>query len=309
MNMRPPRPIPSQSGFKPKQLALLAALAEVKTLRGAANRIHVSQPAATRLLRELEQMLGVRLFDRSTLGLHVTAAGEAMIQHARSLEAGMLNAYREVHDAAAGTMGTVRLGIFGSVDPVFLSRAITALKQAAPRVHVAIKEAPKEFLFQALRRNDIDAAISRVSVDSGAQWVSQQPLYTETFSLVCGRGGPRKGRSASIESLLDVPWILPTADSLLRQRLSAFCLDRYGRAPQSYVDSESMLSTIALLDATAYPGVLAASVARYFIKSGQLRLLADRLAGIESSVVLVTRAGEAPRPSLAGLIRALGVLR
>lgn len=309
MNTRPPRPIPSQSGFKPKQLALLAALAEVKTLRGAADRIHVSQPAATRLLRELEQMLGVRLFDRSTLGLHVTAAGEAMIEHARSLEAGMLNAYREVHDAAAGTLGTVRLGVFGSVDPVFLSRAIAELKQAAPRVHVAIKEAPKEFLFQALRRNDIDAAISRASVDSGAQWVSQQPLYTETFSLVCGRSGPRKGGAATIEFLIDTPWILPTAESLLRQRLNAFCLDRYGRAPQSYVDSESTLSTLALLDATSCPGVLATSVARYFIKSGQLRLLADRLAGIESPVVLVTRVGEVPRPSLAGLIRALNACR
>jgi DNA-binding transcriptional LysR family regulator len=306
MNTRSPRPIPSQSGFKPKQLALLAALAEVKTLRGAADRIHLSQPAATRLLRELEQMLGVRLFDRSTLGLHVTAAGEAMIEHARSLEAGMLNAYREVHDAAAGTVGTVRLGVFGSVDPVFLSRAIAALKQSAPRVHVAIKEAPKEFLLQALRRNVIDAAISRVSVDSGMQWASQEPLYTETFSLVCGRSGLHKRRSATIESLIDMPWVLPTAESLLRQRLSAFCLAKYGRAPQSYVDSESTLGTLALLDATPYPGVLAASIGRYFIKSGQLRLLADRLAGIESSVVLVTRAGEVPRPSLAGLMRALG---
>lgn len=308
MTPRTGRPPPSRSGFKPKQLALLAALAEFRTLRGAADAIHVSQPAATRLLHELEQMLGVRLFDRSAKGLQVTAAGEAMIEHARSLEAGMLNAYREVHAAADGALGTVRLGVFGSIDPVFLSRAIATLKESAPQVHVMIKEAPKEFLVQALRRNEIDAAISRLSVDSGAHWVRQRVLYTETFSLVCGRSAPpRRGRASTIGALLERPWVLPTEESMLRQRLNAFCLAQFGRAPLSYVDAESTLGTLALLDATANPGVLAANVARYFANAGQLRVLAERLAGIESSVVLLTKATEVPRPSLSRLVRALGV--
>jgi DNA-binding transcriptional LysR family regulator len=69
-----------EARLKSRQLALVVALDDTRSLRQAAERIHISQPAATRLLQELESQLGVELFQRSRRGMQPTMAGEVMVR-------------------------------------------------------------------------------------------------------------------------------------------------------------------------------------------------------------------------------------
>ncbi|UUZ65034.1 LysR family transcriptional regulator [Polaromonas sp. P1-6] len=92
--------------FKTRQLALLVAIGETRSLRQAAERIHLSQPAATRVLHELEDALEVMLFARSRQGMLPTVAGGVMIESARVLLTAMKDAYVNTKEAAAGRVGS-----------------------------------------------------------------------------------------------------------------------------------------------------------------------------------------------------------
>ncbi len=290
----------SNINFKLRQLALLTALADTGTLRGAAERIHVSQPGATRLLQELEETVGEPLFIRNKGKMQVTPAGEMMISHAISLQNRMLNAYLDTKRAATGNAGVLRLGIFGSLDPDFLSRSIEMLQKRLPKLQVSLSEAPQEFLPGAVRRGELDAAVGRLITSEVESGLKRHVLYRERFSVVCsvnnelarGTGAP------SLDLLMDKRWVLPARSSFLRQKLDAHFAETCGRAPGVAIESSlSMLSCLSLLKETFDVCVLASGVATFLAQSGLVTVLVDSIGDIESAVALMTDADAPSRPS------------
>src|SRR6188768_4293666 len=91
-----------RSRLKARQLALLVAIAEYRSLRQAAEHIAVTQPAATRMLKELEDALGVPLFDRFAWGMQATVYGETMVRYARGMLTELSEARDEIAALAAG---------------------------------------------------------------------------------------------------------------------------------------------------------------------------------------------------------------
>ena len=91
--------------LKTRQLLLLAAMEEEGNVRRAADVLGMTQPAASRLLKELEDMLGVSLFDRTPHGMHATLYGEVMIRHARMVLSNLSHAHDEISALRAGSNG------------------------------------------------------------------------------------------------------------------------------------------------------------------------------------------------------------
>ncbi|HVL36255.1 MAG TPA: LysR family transcriptional regulator, partial [Burkholderiales bacterium] len=96
--------------LKLRQLLLLRALGETRNLRRSASALNLTQPAATRLLQELEAALGLQLFERSRRGMAPTPYGEAMIRHARAVLADLDGAREELAALAEGSQGRVVVG-------------------------------------------------------------------------------------------------------------------------------------------------------------------------------------------------------
>ncbi|MBL0419233.1 LysR family transcriptional regulator [Ramlibacter sp. AW1] len=298
---------PSNINFKLRQLSLLTALAETGTLRAAAERISVSQPGATRLLHELEEMLGVKLFDRVKGRMVVTAAGETMIAHASALQSGMLLAYTETAEAARGNAGQLRLGVFSSLDPELLAESLLRLREDAPQVKVTVAEAPMEFLISALRRFELDAVVGRVHGAGSEEDLRYEMLYNESFSIVSGVDHPiaRGGRAVELPELLQCQWVLAPPDSPLRQRIDSQLLAKFGAKPRGTVETRSLLAHLTLLARSHDVGVLPHGLARFLEKQGQLRILVPSIGGIEGLVTFITRTHSPPRPSLLMLKQAL----
>lgn len=298
---------PSNINFKLRQLALLSALAETGTLRAAATRISVSQSGATRLLHELESMLGVKLFERVKGRMIVTTAGEMMTAHANSLQSGMLHAYLETIEAARGNAGQLRLGIFSSLNPDLLARSLLAVRTRLPNVKVQVDEAPQEFLTGALRRCDFDAIIGRLLVRASADDLKYEILYRESFCVVCGANNrlSKIDREVTLEQLIDAQWVLAPTDSVFGQQIDAWCIAHYGRAPSGTIITRSLLAHVALLWRSDYIGVLPAGLARFLEQTGQVRILVQSVGNIQGLVTLITRAREPVRPSVAVLRSAL----
>jgi len=309
---QPDKPVPialtaSRINFKLRQLELLSALAEAGTLRGAAEHIHVSQPGATRLLHELEKMLGVPLFIRNKGRMQVTAAGEVMIAHATTLQNRMVNAYTETQEAASGGSGKLRLGIFGSMDPEFLSRSLVSLRARLPRLQISITEAPQDVLVGAVRRCELDAAIGRLASNQHEGSLRYDVIYTEVFSVICSIGNPlaRRRRPPSLEALLQAQWILPPPDTLLRQRFDAYFMTQIGRKPPAAIESLSLLGYVSLLQDANIIGLLSSRVARFFAQHKAFHVVIPAFGDIISPVALITRLDTAAQPATTALRHAI----
>lgn len=307
MSQRKPRINPSNINFKLRQLALLSAIAETGTLRAAADRISVSQPGATRLLHEIESMLGVKLFERVKGRMVITAAGETMTAHANSLQNGMLHAYTETIEAAKGNAGHVRLGIFSSLDPELLSSGLLSVRAKMPNVRMSVVEAPQDLLTTALRRFEVDAAVGRLISMAGADDLRYEVLYKESFCVVCGNANPlaRRNRHVDVEQLLDAQWVLAPLDSALGQQIDAWFMTKYGKTPRGNIVTRSLLAHLALLSSSEDVGVLPSGLARFLERTGQLRILAPGVANVEGVVTFITRTSTPLRPPLELLLAAI----
>jgi DNA-binding transcriptional LysR family regulator len=289
--------------LKVKQLALIAALAETGSLRQAAEQIHVSQPAGTRLLHEIEEQLGVQLFERTRRGMRATFAGDVMIRHARFLLSNMMNAVLETVQTAAGNAGTVRLGVIGAIDPALLASALTELHANNPALRVIIKEAPQEMLLDALKRAELDIVIGRMNAPDPNEALNFEVMYLQEFSLLASVSNPLcEITPLSLKNLQDATWILPPQDTLLRQRIETLFLIEVGGIPRSFIESASLMSNMAIIRQSNIIGFMPKQIAQWFEQNRQVRILPIELEGLNRPVAMVTLGSQAQSPAVEQLL-------
>ena len=292
--------------LKLRQLVLLRALADSGNLRRSAAALSLTQPAATRMLQELERTLGLSLFERSPRGMTPTSYGEAMIRHARAVLADVDSAREELAALADGSHGRVAVGTLMSTASLLLPRTIARVKAGAPRLQVLVQEATHEHLLDALLEGELDLMLGRVLPGAAQDELAVEILYREEFRVVCGAANPLAARRARLGELVDRPWILPPPHVPLRERLDALFLSHTGRRPADVVESVSVLTNLTLLRESAALSVLPAETARQYAKPGPLAELDVSLKGILGPVALLTRRNQARSPAAEVFV---GVLR
>lgn len=115
-----------------RQIALVLAIHEQRTLRGAAAELGLSQPAATKMLHELEDALAVRLFERVGRGLQLNAAGERVTAYCQSLRGTMEALNRELAELRQGSAGRLAVGSIMAASPGRLTQVLLSIKQRSP---------------------------------------------------------------------------------------------------------------------------------------------------------------------------------
>lgn len=285
--------------FKTRQLELVIAVAETRSLRQAAEHIHISQPAATRLLHELESAMDVVLFERSRQGMQPTAAGLVMVEHARVLLAAMRDACTDTREASTGKVGNLRLGVFGAADPECVAVGVLGLKRHYPKVKITIKEAQLEMLLAALRDGELDLVISRVLATDPDEALTLEVLYNETFVVACGaRSSLGRRRTVSVEALFEKTWLIPPSDTLARQHVDAYFASVYGKSPPSIIQSASLLANLSLLNRSDSVVVVASQLADFLVGQGVLRTLPVKMNRFSRPVALITSRVGVVKPQL-----------
>src|SRR5882762_10222192 len=136
--------------IKTRQLLLLQVLAEEGNIHRAAQELNMTQPAASKLLKNLEDVLGVQLFDRLPRGMRPTWYGESMIRHARMVLANLSQAYDEVEALKAGRFGQVSVGAITAPGMTLLPPAIAVVKQEHPSLRVSLQIETSDVLMERL---------------------------------------------------------------------------------------------------------------------------------------------------------------
>jgi DNA-binding transcriptional LysR family regulator len=293
------------SRLKLRQLQLLHALGECSSLRQAAERVNLSQPAATRLLRELESALEARLFERSKRGLSPTPLGEAMVRHALVLLADLDSARAELRALAGGANGRVAIGTLFSTAPVLIPRSIVCVKASQPALRIQVREGSHDQLLPALCRGELDLMLGRLSSGIGDD-VAVETLYEGGFCVVSGpQNRLAQRKRLTLKELQAASWVLPPENTPLRQQFDARFAAQCGRGPGDVVESLSFPTNITLLRDTDRIALFPQEVATYYSQLGLVRTLALPAQRLLGPVALFFRRMTPRSPAAEAFVAAL----
>ncbi len=179
-----PQPMANTDRLKIRHLRALVALAENGSLGRAADVLAITQPAVSKTLAELEDIVGKKLFDRTPKGVKPTGAGRILLRHAGI----SLRAIREGLDSLEseqdGDSPAVLLGALPNVVATVLPPALLRFAESIPRARVAVRTGSNAHLVAALRQGVLDLVLGRLAEPSEMQGLSFEHLYSEPLVLV-----------------------------------------------------------------------------------------------------------------------------
>jgi DNA-binding transcriptional LysR family regulator len=241
----------------PRQLRAFLTIVRSGSLGLAAETLHVTQPALSRIIRRLESQLGVQLFERRSTGMELTSFGQALLPHATVLSEEASLAIEQINSLRGLGHGTLRIGAIGSVAITVLPTVLERMLAQWPNLHVQITEAVEDVLEAALTSNTIDVAIGGTIPESDDIVEVGEQKFTDRYSVICSATHPlqRRGK-VTLAELLEIPWVMPAAEAEPRRQFNAL-VSRLGlRAPRVAVETRSPSVIKAMVARTSYLGWL-----------------------------------------------------
>lgn len=163
-----------------RQLTYFIALAEARHFGRAAASLHISQPALSVQIRELEDQFGAQLVERQSRGVVLTPAGHEVLQHARRIEADM-QALKQSARWRAGLAGRLTLGVIPTVAPYLLPEALPMLRSRDLSLTLGVREAQTETLIDELVEGRLDAAL--MAIPNGRDDLVEVEVFRDRFLL------------------------------------------------------------------------------------------------------------------------------
>ncbi|MDH6282561.1 LysR substrate-binding domain-containing protein [Prescottella agglutinans] len=211
-----------------RHLTCLIAVAQERNLGRAAQRLHLTQPAVTKTLNELEALAGARLVDRGRHGARLTPAGERFLRHAVAVTDAMESAAAALAGVGAPS-APIRVGALPTVASVLLPTAISRLQATHPDVGVRVVTGSNDVLLAAVRAGELDLALGRMAEPGALQDVTFELLYTESLALIVRSGHPLTAPTGTVPmpAVLDYPLVVATAGTVPRHHTEVL-LQRHG---------------------------------------------------------------------------------
>lgn len=283
--------------IKTRHLLLIAQLDRDRSVLRAADAVGMSQPAASKLLREIEDVFGVPLFERHARGVVPTAYGETVLRHARSILASLDRAQIEVEALRRGEHYSVSIGTVLSPGTELLPTALSLLAARHPTMEVRISTDASRPLIAQLLGGRLDIVIGRIRDVGDAAALEFEAIADEPHSVFVRRGHPlAQRRRVRIQDLVDQTWVMPPADSLLRERINAMFLQHGLALPARIVETTSVPVINNLLRRCDMLVALPEEVVRPYCDSGMLQVLPIDTRIRMDAFGLVTRRGHRLSP-------------
>ncbi|MCL6636741.1 MAG: LysR family transcriptional regulator [Alicyclobacillus sp.] len=276
----------------------LVALVEHHTTVRAAEVLKLTQPTVTRQVRQLEQELGVVLFDRSSNRLQLTRAGEVVYRYAKSAQALAERMREELRSLTQPDAGTVLLGAGLTPSIYLLPPALAAHRARFPNVQFQVRTGSSGQVLEMLLRREIDLGVV-TTVPAHREEVAVQPLWRDDLWLVAPPDSQlaRAGR-VELAALAACPAVLMHRESGLR-RLVEGLAERYGVHLQVAMETDSLESLSRLVQMGAGFTVLPRSCAQDDVASGRLAVVGLRDADLGARTVLLAKRRDSLLPACA----------
>lgn len=230
------------------------ALVDAGSIRAGARQLAISQPAATKGLRSLEQELDAVLVQRSSRGVVLTEAGKAFLARARTVLGELRAAREELARLGGGQVETVRVGVASVIGPWLVPPALAQFRRDRPGTLVRVVEGTQDTLLPLLREGSLDFAVCLRLEPESTRGFTARPLARLRLIVAARKGHPLRN-ARTLEALKDAQWILS------RPRGSGGVLEHAFRAagleiPDSATECESHAIKVALMAGSDALGLL-----------------------------------------------------
>lgn len=214
-----------ERSIKFRHLQTFLEVARQKSVGRAAEVLHVSQPAVTKTIRELETALGVKLFEKEGRGIRITRYGEVFLRHAGASVAAIQQGIDSVARAQTNSGPPLRIGALPTVSTRIMPSAIQQFLAEETGSPVKIVTGENLVLIEQLRIGVLDLVVGRLAAPEQMAGLRFEHLYSEQVVLAVRREHPLvKARSFDFLKVRDFTILMPTRGSIIRPAAERFLL-------------------------------------------------------------------------------------
>lgn len=281
-----------------RDLHIVLAVAEQGSMAKASAKLAISHPVVSKTISDLEQTLGVRLFDRNSRGVELTTYGQALLKCGVNVFDEMRQGLKQIEFLADPTSGELAVGcpeiIIAGILPAIAERFL----QQYPGVQLRVIHADTALMqFNQLRERNVELLIGRTPRPFVEDDLVSEQLLEEPFVAVAGiHSRWARRRHIELAELTEESWVLPPADSVPGILISEiFRADGLKPPPVSVVTLSVQLTT-TLIATGRFIGVLPNSVAQFSAKRVGLKILPVKVQPLRASVAIITVKHRTPGP-------------
>tara|TARA_R110002110_G_scaffold393806_2_gene607604 strand:- start:2527 stop:3465 length:939 start_codon:yes stop_codon:yes gene_type:complete len=232
-----------------RQMLDLLAVVDHGGVTAAARVLNVSQPALTRSVRQLEETLDVRLLARVGRGVVPTRFGRSLAQHARTIEAELRHATRDIADLRLAEGGHIALGASPIGMATLVGPAIARMREVRPGLTVDVRNDAFESQLDALDRGDLDIVIGALFGGAGShEHLVEEVLFQNSLSVIVRGDHPlTQRRDLTFADLASEAWVIARGSATIRQLVANEFRFEGAEPPRFAVETDSMLCVKGLL--------------------------------------------------------------
>jgi DNA-binding transcriptional LysR family regulator len=240
---------PAIERLRIKHLRLFELLVELGTVRKAAERLHISQPAASQMLKELESAFGGTLFARTRGGVKAAQCATILLRRLRLVLGELCAAQSEM---LTSTNVVLRIGANLQFLSHLLPHALESLRSSYPDLRFVLREGPTNTLIDELLAGDLDCTIGRLSMNARHAAVLAElrfwTLYGGELCLVVGRSHPLARRKRlTLQDLAGEAWALGGTTGQARKLLDQLFISAQLPPPQPILECRPQFANLAFV--------------------------------------------------------------
>lgn len=290
--------------IKLRHIACFLEVARLRSVTAAADALAISQPAASKTVQELEELLGAPLFDRSRRNLVLSPFGEVFHRYAAT---GMV-ALRQGIEAATQTdrTATIKVGALPTVSVRILPGAVQDFTTTSPGVHTHIITGPNDYLLSLLRTGEVDLVIGRMAEPDAMPGLTFEHLYSEPVVMAVRPGHPLlRERPFHLGMIERYQTLVPTPDSVIRRLVDRLLLAHGVTELRDEVATVSSAFGRAYIHRTDAVWIISEGVVASDVADGSLALLPVDTGQTLGPVGFTSRTDMRPTVSITGFMEAV----
>lgn len=256
-----------------RDLQMVEIIARRGSMARAAEDLRLSQPAISKAIADLEQDLGVLVFDRTTRGVQLTDSGQVLLRRGRAILDELRHGLEEIENIADPTAGLVRVGV-GLAQSLFISSVIDRISRRYPRIKFSVVMGDPLGLIRELRDRELDFVICRAEMGAREPDLAAEVLFRDRIEVVVAPSHPlARRRKLALADLMEERWALAPADTylggLVRRAFQAESLPM----PQAVVTTSSLQLRFELMETGGFVTLASRSMVIHPTRRGRIKAL------------------------------------
>lgn len=277
--------------IKFRHIQCFVEIAREESLKRAAETLSLTQPAISKTLKELEEIIGAVLFERSRAGVAITPEGARLLRYATMSIAALQQGLSGLE--SGGARAALRLGALPSVAAWLIPRVATRFAARAPDIALQIIDGPHGYLTHRLKLGELDLVVGRMADQDGMDGLTFTRLYRERIVFVARAGHPVLS-NPSLADVLKWPVLYPPANAAIRNAVDRFMIENGVGEAMRRIETVSVPFGRQYLRETDAIWIISEGVVRREVEEGHLVRLPMQTDTTLGPIGVMTREDWAP---------------